>query len=54
VEGEKCVDTASNVAGDLGVGSPAYSRAEFNADRTQLSGAWHWPGGGYTFTITKR
>jgi hypothetical protein len=35
-------------------GSPAFSRAEFNGDRTVLSGAWQWPGGGYAFTMTKR
>jgi hypothetical protein len=35
-------------------GSPAFSRAEFDADRTVLSGEWHWPGGGYRFTMTKR
>jgi hypothetical protein len=35
-------------------GSPAFSRAEFTADRTVLTGAWQWPGGGYSFTMTKR
>ncbi|RZQ61958.1 hypothetical protein [Amycolatopsis suaedae] len=34
-------------------GSPAFSRAEFDAGRTVLSGAWQWPGGGYEFTMTK-
>jgi hypothetical protein len=35
-------------------GSPAFSRAEFNAEHTVLTGAWQWPGGGYTFTMTRR
>jgi len=35
-------------------GSPAFSRARFNTDRTELRGAWQWPGGGYRFTMTKR
>ena len=35
-------------------GSPAFSRAEFNADRTKLAGAWQWPGGGYAFVMAKR
>lgn len=35
-------------------GSPAFSRAVLNADRTVLTGAWQWPGGGYEFVMTKR
>jgi hypothetical protein len=35
-------------------GSPAYSQATFDADQRTLTGAWHWPGGGYAFTMTRR
>jgi len=34
-------------------GSPAYSRATFDDQRRTLTAARHWPGGGYTFTMTR-
>ncbi len=34
-------------------GSPAFYRAEFSADGDVLTGAWQWPGGGYS-TVAKR
>jgi hypothetical protein len=35
------------------VGSPAYYRATFSPDGNTLTGAWHWPGGGYSTTTTR-
>ena len=34
-------------------GSPAYYRGTFGADGDSLSGAWHYPGGGYEATSTR-
>lgn len=34
-------------------GSPAYSQATLDDQRRTLTGAWHWPGGGYTFRVTR-
>ena len=34
-------------------GSPAYYRGTFSADGDTLSGAWHYPGGGYEATSTR-
>jgi uncharacterized protein YndB with AHSA1/START domain len=34
-------------------GSPAYYRGTFSADRNTLTGAWAWPGGGYTSNMTR-
>jgi hypothetical protein len=34
-------------------GSPAAYRARWNEDRTVLSGAWSWPGGGYATVMTR-
>ena len=34
-------------------GSPAYFRGEFSADGRSNSGAWVYPGGGYTSTMTR-
>ncbi len=36
-----------------GKGSPAYYQGTFSADGTNVAGAWHWPGGGYTADITR-
>lgn len=34
-------------------GSPAYYKGTFGADGNTLSGAWHWPGGGYKTTMIR-
>lgn len=34
-------------------GSPAYYSGTFSDDDTVNAGAWHWPHGGYTSTMTK-
>ncbi len=34
-------------------GSPAYYRGTFSGDSGTLSGAWHYPGGGYEATSTR-
>lgn len=34
-------------------GSPAAFRGSFSADRKTITGAWKWPGGGYSATMTK-
>jgi len=34
-------------------GSPAYYRGTFSDDGNTLTGAWHWPGGGYEATSTR-
>jgi hypothetical protein len=34
-------------------GSPAYYRGHFSEDGNVLGGAWVWPGGGYTSTMTR-
>lgn len=35
------------------IGSPAYYRGTFSADGQTLTGAWVWPGGGYSSTSTR-
>ena len=34
-------------------GSPAAFKGKFSSDRNQVSGAWEWPGGGYSSTMTR-
>ena len=34
-------------------GSPAYYRGILSKDGTTLTGAWHYPGGGYEATSTR-
>ncbi len=34
-------------------GSPAAFRGTWNEDRTELRGAWEWPGGGYATRMTR-
>ncbi len=34
-------------------GSPAFYRGTFSADGNRLSGAWQWPGGGYSTSMTR-
>lgn len=34
-------------------GSPAFYRGTFSADGSSFSGAWQWPGGGYTANGTR-
>lgn len=33
--------------------SPAYCQATISADGNAMSGAWHWPGGGYSYTAER-
>ena len=35
------------------VGSPAYFKGAFADDRNSVTGAWHWPGGGYDAAMTR-
>jgi hypothetical protein len=44
-------DTLTIWGGELG--SPAFSRGTFSDDGTKCTGAWHYPGGGYEWTMTK-
>jgi hypothetical protein len=34
-------------------GSPAFYKGEFSKDGNTLTGAWQWPGGGYSTTTTR-
>lgn len=34
-------------------GSPAFCTARFSADGDTMSGAWVWPGGGYTYRASR-
>jgi hypothetical protein len=34
-------------------GSPAYCKAHFSDDGNTMTGAWIWPGGGYTYRATR-
>lgn len=36
-----------------GKGSPAYYRGEFSPDGDAVTGAWHWPGGGYSANMAR-
>lgn len=36
-----------------GKGSPAFYRGTFSADSATVTGAWQWPGGGYTANMTR-
>lgn len=33
--------------------SPAYFKGTFSDDHNSLAGAWHWPGGGYSSSMTR-
>ena len=35
------------------IGSPAFYRGMFSADGNTLTGAWQWPGGGYSTVSTR-
>jgi hypothetical protein len=34
-------------------GSPSYYQGTFSGDGRTVTGAWHWPGGGYTANMTR-
>lgn len=34
-------------------GSPHHMKARWSPDGNSLSGGWEWPGGGYSFTLTR-
>lgn len=34
-------------------GSPAYAEGRVSLDRNRIEGAWTWPGGGYTYAMTR-
>lgn len=44
-------DTLTIWSGDRG--SPAYYQGTFSEDGNVLTGAWHWPGGGYKTVSTR-
>ncbi|GAB3739452.1 hypothetical protein [Microlunatus parietis] len=33
--------------------SPAYAEGRISPDRNRIHGAWTWPGGGYTYEMTR-